>query len=69
MPAFLSLLYPQLAIGLCNVHTTNAEIDASPVNECSSIKLQICKLQKVTAVRLKCEVCKTIKRNTQNYNV
>ena len=32
----------RLAIGLCSVHTINAAINASPVNEYSSIKLHIC---------------------------
>ena len=44
--AFLNILYPcaydRLAIGLCSVHTINAAVDALPVNEHSSIKLQIC---------------------------
>ena len=36
----LCLSYP-LAIGLCSVHTINAAVDALPVNEYSSMKLQI----------------------------
>ena len=46
LPAFLNILYPRplasrLAIGLCSVHTIDATVDASPVNEYSSIELQI----------------------------
>ena len=44
MLAFLNILYlstSRLAVGLCSVHTINAAVDASPVNEYSSIKLQI----------------------------
>ena len=39
-PVSLPLAYQQL-VYLCNVHTINAMIDTSPVNEYSSLKLKI----------------------------
>ena len=41
-PLSSSPLVYRMEIGLCSVHKTDAAIDASPVNEYSSIKLQIC---------------------------
>ena len=32
----------RLTIGLCSVHTIDAAVDISPVNEYSSIKVQVC---------------------------
>ena len=44
MLAFLNILYPRLysrlVIGLCSVHTIDGVVDASPVNEYSSMKLK-----------------------------
>ena len=51
IPEFLDILClasSGLAVGLCSLHTIDAVINASPVNEYSSIKLQLCYLQIVT---------------------
>ena len=74
MLAFLNILYlspSKLVIGLCSVHTIDAAVIASPVNEYSTIKLilitamiqsKMCSTQKLQSA-----VCKTMIRTMLNY--
>ena len=70
MLAFLNILYPRpskLAIGVCSVHTIDAMVNVSPVNECSSINM-LAKSNNNDMKYVQCVVSKTTKRSTQNYD-